>query len=835
MRLVTRRRAGAARPRPTLKTQLKTKTSKAKRTRQAPRRPAATSRLKLRAQQHAAIAALGERALAGLKPFALMDEAVRTLSDALDVEYVKVCELVGEGPHFVIRAGNGWKPGTVGNPAISVEGDTQADYTLRADRPVIVTDIARETRFVTQPLLLEHNVVSGISVVIRGRDGPYGVLAAHSIRRRRFSDDDASVLVSAANILAMAIDRDRADSQLRESESRLRAFFDKSPSLLNLRTPDGRYIMVNRHYRSVFGVTAKQLIGKTADALYPEQYAQKSQDAIARVARTRRAEIYEQETPTPNGLRNFITSRFPILADDGTVSAVGTIAPDVTALRATEAENRHYRDLLEGVTDTIPVALAYVDADGVYRWINRRGAERLGHPREYIVGRTMRELFGEPYWSEVLGPHVERVLAGESVKYDRTLSRPDASELQIETHLTPALGPDGAVEGLCVLAIDVTDRTRTTQALARSVSMLQATLDSTADGILVVDEHGKVTAWNRQLAQLWRFSDDLLEDGDDTRVMAFAREQLSDPDAFLTKVRERYASPDAESIDLLDLTDGRCIESCSKPQKVDGKSVGRVWSFRDVTERQRARAALQQANDALELRVAQRTSQLQAAHREAETLSYSIAHDLRAPLRAISGYARILMEDMAGQLPEDARTLLDRIGVNAERMGTLIDALLGFGQLSRQPLQPCKVRLDDVVQEALGWMQADLADRPVEVKRGKLGQVLADPALVRIAISNLLSNAIKFSRGRNPAIIEIGRTTQGKEAVYYVRDNGAGFDMRYASKLFGMFQRLHGHTRFEGSGVGLASVQQIIHRHGGRIWAESIEGTGTTFYFTLGT
>lgn len=799
-----------------------------------PARPAAPSRVKLRALQHATIAALGERALAGLKPVALMEDAVDRLRTALEVEYVKVCELVGHGPHFIVRAGSGWKPGTVGNPALVDEGDSQANFTLAADSPVIVVDIARESRFGTQPLLTAHNVVSGMSVVIRGRDGPYGVLAAHSTRRRRFSRDDASVLESAANILALAIDRDRTDSQLRESEGRLRAFFDNSPLLLNLRAPDGRYLMVNRHYREVFGITPKHIVGKLPDALFPDEHAKKLREAIQRVVRTRRAEIVEQDAPTPSGMRTFFTTRFPIVGADGTVSAVGSIAPDVTALREAEAENRHYRDLLEGVTDTIPVALAFVDADCIYRWINRRGAERLGHPREYIVGRSMREIFGDRYWCETLEPQVTRVLAGEAVAYDRTLTTHDGTVLQIETHFTPAVGPDGHIEGLCVLAIDVTERTRTTEALARTVSTLQATFDSTADGILVVENGTKIAAWNRQFVHMWRLPEKLLDEGSDTKVLELACAQVVDPAGFVARVEQLYASPDAESVDMIEFRDGRIIERYSKAQQIEGRTVGRVWSFRDVTERQRARETLQQAHDALELRVAQRTSQLEAAHREAETLSYSIAHDLRAPLRAISGYARILMEDMPSKLPTEANALLDRIGINAERMGTLIDALLGFGQLSRQPLQPAKVRLDDIVEDALGWMQSEVGGRNVEFKRGRLGHVHADPALIRIAMTNLLSNAIKFTRGRDPALVEIGRTVQGKEPVYFVRDNGAGFDMRYASKLFGMFQRLHGSTRFEGSGVGLASVQQIVHRHGGRIWAESTEGQGATFYFTLG-
>jgi len=823
---MARRQAVSSRARPA---------RRASKTTRRPSRPAAISRLRLRARQHAGIAALGEQALAGVDPLDLMHAAVRILSEGLGTEFASAFELLPDIDQLVMRAGIGWKSGVVGHHAVPLRGgNVLAHFTLKSDRPVIVPDMRRETRFTVPVMLIDHAIVSSMSVVIRGREGPYGVLGVHTTRRRRFSDDDASVIASAANILGMAIDRGRADTQLRESESRLRAFFEHSPSLLNLRSPEGRYLMVNRRFRDLFGVTTKQVIGKTAAGLHAGPYGLDAQDAVLRVVHERRPLIYERETPTPQGVRSLLTARFPILAEDGSVSAVGTIAHDVTALRAAETEVRHYRDLLEGVTDTIPVTIAYVDADTIYRWINRRGAERHGRPRAEIVGKSMRELWGQKYWEERLEPFVRRVLQGETVSYDRSWERSQGEPLQIETHLTPALGPDGRVEGFCVLTVDVTERTRTTQALARSVSMLQATLESTADGILVVSEGGRVTACNRQFARMWRIPDDMLAEGEDERLLAFVLDQLCEPGAFLQKVRDLYSRPESESFDVLEFKDGRVFERFSKPQLIDDRPVGRVWSFRDVTERQRARRALQSAHDDLELRVAERTGQLAAAHREAETLSYSIAHDLRAPLRAISGYARILMQDMAHELPPAAGQLLDRIGVNAERMGTLIDALLGFGQLSRQPLQPAPVMLDDVVEDVLGWMQHDLAERRVEFEREVLGEVMADPALIRIAVANLISNAIKFTRGRDPARIAIGRSVQGEETVFHVRDNGAGFDMRYADKLFGMFQRLHAQGRFEGSGVGLASVQQIVQRHGGRIWAESSEGAGATFYFTLG-
>ena len=793
--------------------------------------PSPISQVRGRARQHAAIAALGEAALSGLPPHALMARAVRDLSEALAVELVRVLERDSEDARLAVRASTGWKPVRSG---VAAEPDTQAEYTLTTDRAVVVPDMAREARFPIPQIFLQHGVASGMSVVIRGRNGVFGVLCAHALHRRRFGADDVNVLRSAANILGMAIDRDRSESGLRASESRLRAFFDHSPSLINLRAPDGRYLMVNRHYCEVFGVTPEELVGKTSTALYPGEYGAASEEAVARVARNRRPELYEDQTPTPRGPRTFVNTRFPIVDAQGSVAAVGTIAADVTQLREAQTELRHYRDLLQGVTDTIPVTLAYVDSQGLYRWINRRGAERLGRAREHIVGRPLRELVGESYWTGTLGPYVERVLRGETITYDHIRTDPGGSPVQIETHLSPARALDGTVEGLYLLSIDVTERMRTTQALARSVSVLQATLQSTADGIVVVDEKGRVTAWNRQFTQLWNLSEERMRTAEGHEFLAVARARVCDPDGFVSRMRELEANPEADSFDLLELTDGRLIERYSKPQMIGGLPLGRVWSFRDVTERQRAREALQQANDALELRVAQRTSQLAAAHREAETLSYSIAHDLRAPLRAISGYARIVLEDMRADIPGEACKLLERIGLNAERMGGLIDALLSFGQLSRQPFQPRSVDLDRVLDEVLGWMHVDMGDRSVRVRREALGAAVADPALVRIALTNLVSNAIKFSRGRDPAVIEIGRTWLGEETAYYVRDNGAGFDMRYAAKLFGVFQRLHGTSQFEGSGVGLASVQQIVQRHGGRIWAESCEGAGATFYFTLG-
>jgi light-regulated signal transduction histidine kinase (bacteriophytochrome) len=237
--------------------------------------------------------------------------------------------------------------------------------------------------------------------------------------------------------------------------------------------------------------------------------------------------------------------------------------------------------------------------------------------------------------------------------------------------------------------------------------------------------------------------------------------------------------------------------------------------IRDITERKRIEAALQTTNA------------------ELESFSYSVSHDLRAPLRAIHGFARILLEDHHTQLDAEAQRLLGGIDQNTRRMGQLIDDLLAFSRLGRKELETRRVDMAELADSIAGDLRRSEADRALEVKVFPLPPAQGDRALLRQVLSNLVQNAAKFTRGRDPARIEIGFRPNGSQTVYYVRDNGAGFDTRYAEKLFGVFQRLHRAEEFEGTGVGLAIVKRIVQRHGGRVWAEGKLDQGATFYFTL--
>jgi signal transduction histidine kinase len=251
-----------------------------------------------------------------------------------------------------------------------------------------------------------------------------------------------------------------------------------------------------------------------------------------------------------------------------------------------------------------------------------------------------------------------------------------------------------------------------------------------------------------------------------------------------------------------------------------------------VDERAQAEREIRRLNATLELRVAERTAELESANKELEAFSYSVSHDLRAPLRAVDGFSQAMLEDYGSELPSEGRHYLKNIREGAQRMGMLIDDLLTFSRLSRAPLNQQPVDTTKLVHEVIEDLDAERKGRKIEIQVSELPHCQGDPALLKQVWINLVSNAIKYTRRRDPAVIEIGCHTN-PESVYFVRDNGAGFDMRYVHKLFGVFQRLHRADQFEGTGVGLAIVQRIVHRHGGRVWAEAALDRGATFYFTL--
>jgi len=276
-------------------------------------------------------------------------------------------------------------------------------------------------------------------------------------------------------------------------------------------------------------------------------------------------------------------------------------------------------------------------------------------------------------------------------------------------------------------------------------------------------------------------------------------------------------------------------EQTITPVRANGKDVTHfIGVMQDITKRKEAEEAVRQLNSELEQRVTERTSQLEGANRELEAFAYSVSHDLRAPLRHIRGFVELLSESARQSLSGEALDFFHQIDDSAKHMTRLIDTLLDFSRMAGVELRRESLQLEPLVDAAIRQLKPETSGRKITWKKSPLPKVQADPTLLAYVFNNLLSNAVKYTRPRNPAKIEIGCSADTPtECVIYVRDNGVGFDMKFADKLFGVFQRLHGVDEFEGIGIGLANVRRIIARHGGRTWAEAKPDAGALFYFSL--
>lgn len=363
--------------------------------------------------------------------------------------------------------------------------------------------------------------------------------------------------------------------------------------------------------------------------------------------------------------------------------------------------------------------------------------------------------------------------------------------------------------------------------------MLRALVLASPLALVALDRDYKVMLWNPSCERLfgWTAKEVLgkmppfVPPGDEPRFRAMVDAELRDQTREGLEVRRIRKDGLLVSFRLW----------TTQLRDPEGRVIGTLKLHADITEQKEAEARVQELNRTLEKRVRQRTEELQRANDELQAFAYSVSHDLRAPLRAIDGFSKILISEYNSGLPEKAEHYLGLVRKNTGRMGRLIDDLLEFSRLGRQDLRTVDVNIHKLVSEILESLRQSGELNGTDVLIGTLPVCRADPSMTRQLIANLISNALKFSRQREVPRVEIGsRDGESGETVYFVKDNGAGFDMRYKDKLFGVFQRLHRQEDFPGTGVGLAIAKRVANRHGGRIWAEGEVDRGAVFYFTFG-
>jgi PAS domain S-box-containing protein len=354
----------------------------------------------------------------------------------------------------------------------------------------------------------------------------------------------------------------------------------------------------------------------------------------------------------------------------------------------------------------------------------------------------------------------------------------------------------------------------------RAISVLAATLESTADAILVINQNWEVVVFNQNFKQIWGISDEILSQGKGNQAREAFLGRLADPETFLEKVKAFNAEPSVISHDEIIFKDGRIIECDSRPHLIGSKVVGRVWSFRDITKKKQA-----------EMEIHRIAWELAISNRDLEQFAYVASHDLQEPLRMVASYTELLAQRYRGKFDSEADEFIAYIIDGSARLRAMIREILDYSRISKQEVfEPtdCAVPLN----QALGNLQASILESGAAITIGSMPRLSVNPELLAYLFQNLISNAIKY-RGANPPLIRIEAKHAGSEHVFSIQDNGIGFDMKYAHRIFVLFQRLHSRSEYPGSGIGLASCKRIVEHHRGRIWVESEEGLGSTFYFTI--
>jgi PAS domain S-box-containing protein len=674
-----------------------------------------------------------------------------------------------------------------------------------------------------------------------GRNGRnLGLIQLSGKHEGEFTENDESIIVQLVQMGSVALENARLFHEVQAAEQQLRrqlqltsAITDSLGEGVYATDREGRMTFMNPAAAEMLGWTEAELLGKNNHDIIHFQRVDGTPIpreecrllwVIREDVRLRRGE--DAFTRKDGTIFPIAYATSPIVVDAEIAGAVVAFHDISERRRAEETQAR-----LAAIVESSDDAITGSTLQGIiFSW--NKGAERMyGYTSEEMIGRSMATLMPPDLLHE--RPFMrERLKRGEHITHYETVRvRKDGTLIDVSLTVSPIRDAAGKVLGASAIARDITERKRAEEVLRESETRYRSLFENNSLPMWVYDyESLAFLDVNDAAVERYGYSREEF-----LAMTIKAIRPAEDIPSLLENLRTLTSEFDPPDVWRHQKKDGTVIdvEVTSHAIEYVGRQA-RLVLANDVTQRLRVEAEIRRLNEELEQRVVERTAQLEAANRELETFSYSVSHDLRAPLRSIDGFSQALLEDCGDRLDRQGQDFLQRIRGATQRMSKLIDALLGLSRVTRAELQREPINLSAMAETVVAELRRQEPERTVEVVIAPTSWASGDARLVRLVLENVLGNAWKFSAEKPQARIEFGvQTEPDGTPVFFVRDNGAGFDMRYADKLFGAFQRLHRMSEFPGTGVGLATVQRIIHRHGGRVWAEGQAGQGATFYFTL--
>jgi PAS domain S-box-containing protein len=713
-------------------------------------------------------------------------------------------------------------------------------HVARTRQRVILDSAVGYGMFSDDPFIRQHAAASILCTPLLREGRLVGILYLESnLSTPAFTPDRVQLLEIMLAQGAISLENARVYQALQASEKKCRTLYESMMDAYASVDMAGRFNDCNSAFYNLVGYTADEVRSLTYTDITPENWHEQDVKVMQEQLLTRGySDIYEKEFRRKDGMRIPIELRISLIRDEaGRPVAMWGIIRDITERKRAEHDLNRIQTIL---SESQKIA-------------HLGSFEYLAESRETIWSEEEFRIYGltpgaqSPVYEDMLKHHIhpddaalldkvfkDALRDGRIYELEHRIVRPDGSERVVYDLAYPYFDEQGNLLRYIGTTLDITEKVRILTALKAEREFLRKVINTAPGMIFLKDSQGRYILANKALGDAYGTTIEGVVGKTDGELIPDAAEAARFRQDDAEVIRTRRENVVAE--EPLTTADGRTrwFTTIKVPLVNDDGTCDKMLGVAiDITERKQIREELVRLNASLEQRVAQRTVQLEMANNELEAFSYSVSHDLRAPLRHITGFINLLRQRAADGLDDKNRHYLTVIARAAEQMGTLIDDVLAFSRMGRAEMATTLVDTRQMVEELIASFRQESKGRDISWSVAPLPRVRGDPSMLRAVWVNLISNAVKFTAGKAPAVIRIGHFGQAGEDVFFVKDNGAGFDMRYVDKLFGLFQRLHRAEDFEGTGVGLANVRRIVSRHGGRTWAEGAPGQGASFYFSL--